>query len=346
MTGGLAGDLAARRWQSAAGRLIDWQGERWGTSQQMLCDDPWSAVTKAGVTVVPSDDSLAGRDCQLLGYYDSRNSTISLTSSGNDGRDWFTLLHEYGHHVQASCPEWVNALASYQPKNHRKKAKESVADSFAAQALLPRDLFTFESEVPRAVEILALAAETRASHWALIRRVTDLASREARYAVALVDSTGKVLFTATTSEDLPHPARNSVQPDLAGLFARASDSDMRQIKASMSDGVVALSGWTQDNLQADLALDDAGGLGVAVITRQHRFGPARWSKSRAECSNPACEKTFEVTSTTVRCGVCQEWKCPACGECACVLDETPDTCPKCFLTYSTEEREHRERHEC
>lgn len=337
----LANLLDSGRIRDIAVELLEMERARGAVSVTNLSADPFAALEDSGE--VDIDYNSAPREgCSVFGYYRPHPPTIYVHASMSAERDNFTLLHEYGHHVQRIHLEWADVWLSL-PDAVGAKVNEAVADAFAAEVLMPPDVVPLDLGPLRVRAIRQAHAQCRASRQALLMRAVELAPSDERAVVAITELDGRVTFALSTCDE-PRPRRGAAQAGLADLVAQALQADGFS-SGPLRGGLTSESGWTREDMVAEVAIDADGRYAFAVIRPETRYNFQKWEKVTHECLNEACNATFDANATLVKCRGCDQPKCPDCEQCAC---ERPASthCSKCNYELSVAERSGAVEHEC
>ena len=331
-------------YRGIADELARLEAERGVVDITALGDDPESAVVDNPELELEYATDFAPT-CSVYGYYryrDGKPSAIVVHPSLSAGRDNFTIVHEYGHHVQRHHADWADVRYSL-PAARGDKVEEKVADAFAAAVLIPEDAVPDDAGLS-ARALASVYAQVRASRSAVASRMVELTSTGRAGTVVVCDFEGRVIFARATDDEVFAPTRGVIQPDLARLFDQAANAD-GSLTAPLQVGLRAMSGWTQTNLTAELVIDHTGGYAFVVITPTPVFGRQQeWARRWHECPNPACGEVFVVDETVEIHDVCGDPRCPECGWCSCERVET--FCKKCFMALSVAEQSGEVEHEC
>ena len=194
--------------------LVELERERGVVSFSELSDDPFAALETQNEFAVEYTD-VAPDGCSVFGYYRASPPTIYVHPSVMGERDNFTLLHEYGHHVQRQHMQWADLWLSL-PDWESARVNEAVADSFAAEVLMPEDRMPFSAGPLHARAIRDAHSGSRASRQALVMRAVELAPGSERAVVAITDLDGRVTFARSTCDE-PAPRRGAIQPGLKAI---------------------------------------------------------------------------------------------------------------------------------
>ncbi|BDY26884.1 ImmA/IrrE family metallo-endopeptidase [Mycolicibacterium mageritense] len=337
----LAGFLDTGHIRDIAVELVEMERTRGAVSISDLSADPFAALEDSGEVDIDYH-SAPPEGCSVFGYYRPKPPTIYVHAAISAERDNFTLLHEYGHHVQRVHLEWADVWLSL-PDAAGAKVNEAVADAFAAEVLMPPGIAPLDVGPLRVRTVRQAHAQCRASRQALVMRAIELAPAEDRAVIAITDLDGRVTFALSTCDE-PSPRRGAVQTGLAELVAKATQTGGFS-SGPLRGGLTAESGWAREDMIAEVAIDVDGRYAFAVIRPETRYAFQRWEKVTHECLNEACGATFDTDTTLVNCRACQQPKCPECGQCAC---ERPASarCPKCNFELSVAERSGVVEHEC
>lgn len=313
-----------------------------GIDLNQLSDDPYEALERhPRLTIEHSDERSDG--CDVYGHYRPDPPTIHVVRSSTAGRDHFTLLHEYAHHLQEHDREWAEIEWRIKPERLRLRIAEATANNFASAALIPNHLLTSVATVPTARQIAELHRAVRASRQAAIVGVTRASTRATaksgtaeHFFVSLAARDGTVVFSQMVGDHLYPPPRDSHQPDIQRLFetAIAAGSSATQVT---SDGIIYSRGKSRNDIRLDLHIAHDRGYAFVVGTKEHRYGDARWSTQTHLCSSPACDAEFPVDESVAHCPGCGTPRCPECQACDCE-SAVSATCDKCFIELSAADR--------
>lgn len=337
--------ISQRAYRSIAIELVHLERIRAVVSVEALGSEPEGTIL--GSPELELEYSMSPRSgCSVYGFYQyraGRPAIIVVHPSLAEDRDNFTLVHEYGHHVQRHHEPWADALYALTPAD-RAKVEERVADAFAAEVLIPA-AETFESRWLSASFLAQVHEGVRASRSAVAMRAIEIAPSTDSATVVVCDSEGVVIFARSLGDDVFAPARGVAQPGLANLFSAAANSD-GHASGPLVGGLRAGSNWIQEDVQVDLALDHSGFFAFAILRPTQRFGRVQeWTQDEVECANGACELVFTVDASILICPTCGDPKCPACRSCSCELAAAP-TCPECWVELSVAEQNGTLQHEC
>lgn len=317
-------------------------GDKEGIDLNHLATAPYEALEQhPTLTIEHSDEPVGG--CAVYGHYRPSPPTIHVVRASTFGRDHFTLLHEYAHHLQQHDPEWADIEWRIKPDALRLRITEAIANDFASTVLIPDHLLTIVSTVPTARQMAELHQSVRASRQAAIVRVTRASAHAAAAAgasehffVSLVEAGGTVVFSQMVGDDLYPPPRDRHQPDIQHLFQSAIAAGGSATRVT-SDGITYSSGANRTDIRLDLHIAHDGAYAFVVGAKEHRYGTARWARRTHLCSSSACEAEFTLDDTITRCPVCTSPRCPECRTCDCETTATA-TCQRCFTELSAADR--------
>lgn len=253
--------LDAGRIRDIAVELLEMERARGAVSIADLSADPFAALEDSGEVDI-AYNSAPPEGCSVLGYYRPLPPTIYVHAAMSAERDNFTLLHEYGHHVQRVHLEWADVWLSL-PDAAGAKINESVADAFAAEVLMPPGIAPLDVGPLRVRTIRQAHAQCRASRQALVMRAVELAPADERAVIAITDLDGRVTFALSTCDE-PRPRRGAVQTGLAELVLKATQADGFST-GPLRGGLTAESGWAREDMVAEVAIDVDGRYAFAVI---------------------------------------------------------------------------------
>ena len=275
-----------------------------------LRDDTLSALHSLDEVTLSIQDELQS-NCGGGGYYRPKPPTIYLHPSILR-RDNFTLLHEFGHHLQQRHDDWSMCLLD--AGRARVRLEEKVSNAVAQRTLLPSSGGDPEPWNARPADLmLSKFVHYNASRAAVANQVANELGPEARWILAVADREGQVQFARTTY-DQAAPARESVQPSFASLATAAAEGPVRR---NLSPAIVYNTGTELHNMRADAALDPTGDWVFVALTPVHRFGQGDYVKPTYECAYASCERTFELSHVYQRCEQCNEPLCPTCRRRTC-----------------------------
>lgn len=313
-----------------------------GIDLARLAVAPFEVLEQHPTLSIEHSDEPIG-ECAVYGHYRSNPPTIHVVRAYTFGRDHFTLLHEYTHHLQQHDPEWAEIEWRIKPESLRLRITEAIANMFASTALIPNAVLTTVSAVPTARQMAELHQAVHASRQAAIVRVTQAAAVATKatgtpdhFFVSLAAADGTVVFSQMVGDDLYPPPRDSHQPDIMRLFEAALLANGSANRVT-SDGITYTSGTNRTDIRLDLHIAHDGGYAFVVGTKEHRYGAARWTRQTHLCSSPACEAEFVLDETTARCTTCRSPRCPECRACDCETT-TEAVCQRCFMALAAADR--------
>jgi hypothetical protein len=306
----------------------------WHDALDRLRVDPLAKLSSwpdLQVRLVPESATAAG--CSVAGSYQDQMEPPALfvAESASRRRRQFTVLHEWGHHLQANDLDLGDAILLA----NDDRFEEAACDLFAAKILLPDELAAgcFGDKTPTAGDIVALYRKSSASRAACVVRACQ--HLRSFGAVVLYDNTGIVSFASAKGSVYP-PARGSDQSQTA-LIAEAlrhpdrADGDPFTVDRTT---IRYRSGHDSNPLYGQASWCD--GFLIAVLVEDHapwqQFSPTRYAIPKplprwADCE--ICGNSFEATD---RCDTCREPRCPS-GHCTCT-QARERRCDRCYLTYA------------
>lgn len=339
--------IQAKNYRQIAIKLIALEVWRGVFDIDALRDDPETALSGNDEVAVEYDTS--PRDgCSVFGYYRhvaAGQSMILVHPSLTSERDQFTILHELGHHVQRQHRAWANVRYSL-PTEVGARLEERVADAFAAEVLIPASTVSPDSTWLSARTLAEVYATVRASRAAVAMRAIEISPEGEQATVVVADYRGMVTFARASGDEVFAPARGRVQPGIAKMIEVAL-AHGGSVTGALDGGLVTVSGWTQQDLEVEVALDDSWGYAFAVVRSAQRFGrrPVWGRVDEVECGNEACGAVFAVDETVMICPACGAPGCPECARCACERKVSP-VCTTCFLEFTPAEQSNPALHEC
>jgi hypothetical protein len=289
----------------------------------------WAGLTVKRVPQARDVSSVDENDCSVAGGYShSPRPILIVAESMSLRRQYFTVLHELGHHLQQND----DGLATVMMRQKDDRAfEEAACDAFAARVLLAPGLVAECVDGGVTAEAaVALFNRSGASRAAIcVRLIQELKSPGV---IAVVAPDAKVSFAESRGDVFP-PARDSDQGDnpliqaaLRGQCSgRVFTHDSARITYSTggaSEELYGQAAWCEGLLFAVMVSDSAPWKKFSPprTGTAHSASPDLWS----EC--PVCGQNYRIKTTCIKCG---EPKCPAlhCG-CTTASDRT---CSRCFM---------------
>ncbi|WP_068923828.1 ImmA/IrrE family metallo-endopeptidase [Planobispora rosea] len=249
-----------------------------------------------------------------------------MAASASAGRRAFTVLHEFGHHLQQHQTTLADLLLE-QPDGGIA-LEDAACDGFAAEILLPVSLVDrfIGARGPTGAHVVDLWRASVASRAAACVRAAQRLASPGH--IMLLDRDGKVSFC--TSVGLPPIARGSTQGDIGTVREALAGSG----RATGRTRLRYRDGIRGDELYAQVVPMDGYLLLVAVIDGAPwlSFSPAA-AVSGPVAASWVCEHTecaHEFVSFETRCPGCRGPACPQCQRCQCPPRVREQTCPGCF----------------
>jgi hypothetical protein len=290
-----------------------------------------SAFTDLEVRLVPEveiGDRSGNAGCSVAGVYihDAAPPILGVAASTSAGRRAFTVLHEFGHHLQQDQTTLADLLLE-QPDGGIA-LEDAACDAFAAEILLPTSLVDrfIGTRGPTAAQVVDLWQASVASRAAACVRAAQRLSSPGH--IVLLDEDGKVSFAASVG--LPPITRGSAQGDIGTVREALAGSG----RAAGRTRVRYRDGIHGDELYAQVVPMGGFLLLVAVTDRAPwlNFAPPSPS-SGPVASSWVCEHIecgHEFASFDARCRGCGRPRCPECQRCQCPPGVSEQTCSRCF----------------
>lgn len=305
--------------------------------RSQLFDDAVGTLTAQDdidVRLVP-DQEVDASGCSVAGGYLANHMppVLAISESASRGRRAFTVLHEYGHHLQQSVYDLMERLT--QQPDGGLSLEDAACDTFASALLLPKELVKqhIADRGPSAATVLSLwQAAPQVSRAAVCVRATLTLQTPGH--VTLLDENGVVIFSS--SRDLPPLHRGSDQSRVKIVNAAL------RAAGRIIDGeaeFVYRNGIRGQELYAQAA--DMGGLTV-VVSVSERAPWRKLSLPRRDsgpkgafriCEHSVCGHEFHTFERP--CEQCGVPTCPECGQCNCGFRVREQTCPSCYLVKAT-----------
>lgn len=233
-------------------------------SVQRLGSDPLGVVGSwSGINLVMTNEREVGTGCSVSGSYDYDSGRVVVGQASSRGRRFFTVLHEFGHHLQQHEEESVQLLEK--EEDNGRALEDDICDAFAAEVLLPDEIVDrfVNQKGPTAYDVVDLIHGSSASREACcVRAVQRLPGRGY---VMLCDRSGLAIFTASTTG---YPVRRNT-PQLGNEVV---ESAVRSRTGRQLSRVRFPSGALSPKYYADAAVD--GDYLIAVLV-EHM---APWEK--------------------------------------------------------------------
>ncbi len=321
-----------------------------GAAERMASDPFGVLQERADLQVTFVEAARPG--CGVFGSYEGATTPPTLNVKRTYARhESFTVLHEFGHHLQQAMSFELSAAVIDHP--HGDRFEELACEAFASLVLLPDDL------VQELTPAAGASAETVAQYYARSRAsrsaccVRALPSLVGGGVIAVLSHEGLVTWAASTSSSVFPPARGSDQsetPLVARALARPGDvvtHDDTFIRYSSHDGTEALYGqacWIDGWIVMVLKTDNvswrdfapprpprsrARVAGAPIGTSAPTSGKAAgsgWRPQWGTCTT--CNDSFRVTDDTETCSLCTMPRCEK-GHCACTASREV-RCSRCF----------------
>ncbi|MEV4415591.1 ImmA/IrrE family metallo-endopeptidase [Catellatospora sp. NPDC049609] len=303
-------------------------------SRVQLAEDPFAVLEARGdlaVRIVPeakTKPAAAMPACSVAGIYvdDEVPPVLAVANAASAGRRAFTVLHEFGHHLQRTEPALMDLLL--EQADGGLTLEDAACDAFAAEILLPADLVDrfIDSPGPTGPQIVDLWHASTASRAAVCVRAAQRLVTPGH--VVLLDADGAVSFAASLG--LPPLARGSRQDTAATVrdaLSRAGRATGRT-RLHYRDGILGEELHAQvvpmDGYLLLIAVTDAAAWDTFTL-------PSRDPGPRAAtriCEHPDCGHEFQAFESP--CSRCARRVCPECGRCGCAPRVREKTCAGCF----------------
>lgn len=285
------------------------------------------ATSDVAVRLVPDTD--VGDGCSVAGAYIADNTPplLAVAASVSSGRQAFTALHEYGHHLQQT--EFDLIERSTEQADDGLLLEEAASDGFAAALLLPDKLVSQHvgDRGPTASSVVSLWRASVASRAAACVRAAQALKTPGH--IVLLDLEGRVAFAS--SRDLPPLRRTGDQS--GSRIVKDSLGSSRHF-AQGETNFAYRDGIRGQELYAQTA-DMDGFVVVVAVTESAPWlsfsipkpdvGPVgKW----CICEHSGCAHEFQNFDRP--CGTCGFPTCPECGRCACGGRVRERICTSCY----------------
>jgi hypothetical protein len=293
---------------------------------ELFRQDPVSAIQDHFDIKVERRQRIDGR-CGATGAYYHDKALIVVEETLSPARVRFTALHELAHvlgYQDATFQDWIFLL-----EGEGRLSEERVADSFAAEVLLPSRLVDdlIPPEGPSASHVLELWRRAKASREAVCVRASQRLTSPGMVAVA---KGSVILFAATRHFTFPVP--RNIEQGSGSFVERASSRDA--LRENSVDLTVP-DAETSNRYSAD-AIRAADGYVFLVLQEScapwivEHSGVEGGGFFEVDCIE--CDRTrFTLKAACLKCG---DHPCPDHG-CSCHLDPFNDRsarhCERCHI---------------
>ena len=295
--------------------------------------DPLGALHERPDIRVKLTQTFAHVGCSVHAYYDAQVSLpeIVVLDTGGGRRRNFSLLHEFGHHLQQADRAWAfDVLANL--GSDRWTVEERVCDLFAAQMLLPEELVAPHATNGRELQARSIVELFHASAASRSACCVHMCGMPGDHAVMLTDLDGTIFF-ATSSDAFYAPMRGTPQPDLEILIETAIEND-GHASGDAHNGLRYGTGRFRQDVYFDIAVDGNWAFVVAKATAG-RKGEQAWDLPDHDCDH--CLQSHPPSEISRACQLCSTPVCPRCGSCRC--PKRSAYCTECFLALSLSEQD-------
>ncbi|HVW80736.1 MAG TPA: ImmA/IrrE family metallo-endopeptidase [Mycobacteriales bacterium] len=279
------------------------------------------------VRFVPESQTDAG--CSVSGAYlgDITPVVLAVADTAVTGHEAFTLLHEFGHHLQQTDLDRMAELLDQPDGGHG--LEDATCDAFASAVLLPDGrLAEHLGAGVTASAVVRLWTSSPASRAAVAVRAAERLPAPGH--VLVLDPDGTVRFAA--AHGLPPVGRGSDQSRVDVIRDALSRDSWR---ATGRTRFVYRDGIRGDELYVQTG--NIGGYMVVVAVTDHaaweRFAPTSRSSGPVArswtCEHDECGHMFRTFDRS--CARCGSPHCPACGRCNCAPAVEELCCDGCFL---------------
>lgn len=280
--------------------------------------------------------------CSVAGTYDPKTAPPTLwVQHAMDRREAFTVLHEYGHHLQQTVDFDLAVTIAEHPEGDR--FEEAACESFAALVLLPEDRIgpLTPAKGASAETTRAYYEASQASRTACCIRA--LGTLQGGGIVAVLDDQGVVTFAESTLPGVFQPAKGSDQSGTAlirkalthpGETVDVAGTSVMYSTHEHADVLYGQATWIDGWIVAVLKLDNASWRSFSPqqqpssTSGRSAAAPTRTTLSLWE-SCTICGENFRPEAGAVPCPVCQKRSCEK-GHCEC-MNRRDVVCQSCWM---------------
>lgn len=268
--------------------------------------------------------------CELGGVYDGDRdpALITIRRSSNDSRNYFTCLHELGHHLFAQDEAWQFDVLPFIGESARR-IEDKIVNDFAASLLIPEDrVVQHLGAGVTARGIVALVQQTKASATSCCVRALHLPGERL---IILAAESGHIWWADSNGSPF-NPGKRIHQPSLLRAIERAKE-DGGEHTVVGGDGIRYSTGKAVTDVMIEVSLYEGLAIAVATLTRPQT---RHWVDEQWNEICESCGFEFQITNSSGHCTVCDSWKCPDCRGCGCT-DRRAVYCTECFMQLSLAE---------
>jgi Zn-dependent peptidase ImmA (M78 family) len=300
-----------------------------------LAEDPLHWVDCCADLELVLDDSAVALEHGVFGRYDADSAVprIVVGAHQNRARRQFTALHELGHHLLRTTPEFADELISRD--DFGAALEERACDVFASRVLIPEDAVTnlLGTGVPTATAVISAWANLPAvsMHAVMVRAIANFPSEGY---LLLLDEDGVVMTCVV--RDVPPVAVGSDQSTTT-IWQALQDRDTATSSAvrflfrgvPYGDDFYAQAKRLPGGAVLLVAARERVPWQLSVRRQEYHVNRRWWTCER-------CSHEFEVEQPP--CPICTVPNCPSCSHCACGAVLKDFTCTKCFMLRPPAER--------
>lgn len=280
--------------------------------------------------------------CSVAGAYEPGTAPPTLwVQSSIERREAFTVLHEYGHHLQRTVS--IDLAVAVGDHQEADRFEEAACESFAALVLLPEALVgpLTPAKGASAETIREYYEASQASRTACCIRA--LGTLQGGGIVAVLNDQGVVTYAESTLPGVFPPAKGSGQSGTAliaktlthpGEMVEVARTSVMYSTHEHADVLYGQATWIDGWIVAVLKLDNASWRGFSPMQQpsstsgRSAAAPARTTLSLWE-SCTICGENFRPEVGAVPCSVCQKRRCEK-GHCEC-LNKRDIVCQTCWM---------------
>lgn len=314
----------------ASQHLRDELDDRYPGVRQVAAQDPLAALDMVPDVEVRWTTQPPKGACELGGVYDGDREPALITARryDNEKRNYFTCLHELGHHLFAQDETWQYDVLPVLGTQARR-TEDKIVNDFAASLLIPDD--EVEQQLGPGVSargVISLVQQTQASATSCCVRALH---RPGERLIILADQAGGIWWADSNGSPF-NPGKKVHQPALLRAIERAA-VDGGEHTLVGGDGIRYSTGNANTDVSINVVFHDGLAIAVVTSTRPQSRG---WVDAQWEETCEACGAEFQINNSLGHCAKCDTWRCPDCRGCECAARK-PIYCRRCFMQMSVAE---------
>lgn len=319
---------------AASEHLIELTEDRHPGILSELATRPLEAIPGLlDITVDVRPETRSASSCGVDGSYFTNPARISVADSASVRRQYFTVLHELGHHLADDSDAVFDAVTSIRDPQKAQATSEAICDAFAARVLIPTEVRdeVIPDRGPSAADVAELYQRTQASRSACCAAAARRLGADGY--VILATTTGVIRYAAQARPT--YVIAPGTQQAEQSVLARAGSS--LGGRSSDTDRLTYATGTQSPYYHADAVRDGDYVFGV------YTDGHPPWRPPNALVLRPTdgptateyicdfCDEPFQAFGRP--CDRCGDHHCPRCDRCTTGKVDVDEmvVCRSCYL---------------